>query len=169
MIKKISPNNIIQNNNNNSLKNCIKYLYITKNDKRYRFSLSKYHEKICTGYYNCYDSACKGRGKIQFDFDNIINLDLYNNTFEDKENFILTKKHTKKYEDHSYKRKEIIKNDLENSLITPEKLKNYEYLKLLLKEYAIKYKNLKFEDIYNKLMEEFPDIKITLNEEEKNK
>ena len=102
------------------MKNSIKYLYITKKDKRYRFSLSKYNENICTGYYNCYYSACKGRGKIQFDFDKIINLDLYNNTFEDKENFILTKKHSK-YEDRGCKLKEIIKNDLQNSLITPEK------------------------------------------------
>lgn len=48
-------------------------------------------------------------------------------------------------------------------------MKNYEYLKFFLKEYVIKYKNLKFEEIYNKLLDEFPDIKITLIEEEKNK
>jgi hypothetical protein len=83
------------------------------------------------------------------------------------EEFILTKKHNIAYTDHSYKRKELIKHDYANNNITYDKLKNYGYLKLFLKEFCIVHKNLKFENLYKKLLEEFPDIKITLTTEEK--
>lgn len=52
-------------------------------------------------------------------------------------------------------------------MITPEKLSNFEYLKSFIKEFCIRFKNLKFEDIYTILIEEYPFIKINLSEKEK--
>lgn len=46
-------------------------------------------------------------------------------------------------------------------------MKNYRYLKLFLKEFCIVHKELKFENLYKKLLEEFPDINITVTNEEK--
>ena len=51
--------------------------------------------------YKCYDSQCYDRGKIQYNFENINELDLNDKKFEDSENFILTKKHSKPYNEHS--------------------------------------------------------------------
>ena len=76
--------------------------------------MSKLYENSNIGYYNCYDSKCCGRGKIQFEFEKLKNLDLYNTTFE----FIHTKKHNITYENHSYKRKELIKLDIINNDVT---------------------------------------------------
>ncbi len=115
--------------NLNDIKKSIKYLYITKNKKKFRCLLSKFYENSNTGYYNCYDSKCSGRGKIQFEFDKLKNLDLYNTQFEDTEEFILTKKHNITYENHSYKRKELIKLDIINNDVTKDKIRNFSYLK----------------------------------------
>ena len=41
------------------------------------------------------------------------------------------------------------------------------YLKLFLKEFCISHKELKFENLYKKLLEEFPDINISATNEEK--
>ena len=149
-------------------KNSIKYLYIKKNDKHFRFSLSKFYEKTNTGYYNCYDTQCHARGKMQFDLDNINNYDFFNDKFEDKDSFILTKKHTISYEEHSYKRNEIIKQDFEKKEINEDKLKSLKYLKGFLKEFCIRNRYLNFDLLYNKLLEEFPIIKLLLTKEEKN-
>ena len=99
--KKINKNNDIQAINKNSknnkdekfitLKKAIKYLYIKKSEKRFRFSLSKYIENTNTGYYKCNDSQSAARGKIQYNFENINELDLNDKKFEDSENIILTK------------------------------------------------------------------------------
>lgn len=42
---------------------------------KFRFSLSKFMENSLIGYYNYYYSKCGARGKIQFNFNNINNLD----------------------------------------------------------------------------------------------
>ncbi len=55
-------NQIIQFDNNNDVikfKSSIKYLYMDKNNKKFRFTLSKYIAKTNTGYYICSDSSCK--------------------------------------------------------------------------------------------------------------
>ena len=107
--------------NNNKLKDLIKYLYMNL------YILKKgLIEKTRTDYYNCYDSRCQGRGNIQFDFNKIPGVDLYNSIFEDSAKFILTKKHNIAYSDHSYKRKALIKIDYANNNITYDKLKNYD-------------------------------------------
>ena len=153
-------------NENKHLKNRIKYLYINKNDKKFRYSLSKYISKTFTGYYNCYDSQCSARGKIQFDFEQIDNFKMLDK-FKDDEKFILTIKHNKAYEDHSYKRNKIVKTDFDNNQITEEKLKNFKYLRLFLKEFCIRNKNLKFELLFEKLLVDYPNIKLTLTNNEK--
>ena len=153
-------------NENKHLKNTIKYLYINKNDKKFRYSLSKYISKTSTGYYNCYDSQFSARGKIQFDFEQIDNFKMLDK-FKDDEKFILTIKHNKAYEDHSYKRNKIVKTDFDNNQITEEKLKNFKYLRLFLKEFCIRNKNLKFELLFEKLLVDYPNIKLTLTNNEK--
>ena len=54
-----------------------------------------------TAYYNCFDSKCGARGLILFEHE-LIDKYEFNEKFIDKENFILTKKHTKKYDNHSF-------------------------------------------------------------------
>ena len=93
-----------------------------KNKLKFRYSLSKFIQKTNTAYYNCYDSKCGARGIIKFDSNAINNYD-FNDNFKDNENFILTKKHTKNYESHSYKRNDIIKNDFINNKVTNDKFK----------------------------------------------
>ena len=146
----------------------IKYLYIEKNKLKFRYSLSKFIDKTNTAYYNCYDSTCNARGIIKFNEDNINNYD-FTDIYKDNEFFQLTKKHTKNYENHSYKRNETIKNDFNNNDITNEKLKNLNYYKLFLKEFCIRNITLRKENIYQKLLEDFGDIKIELTNEEKDK
>ena len=153
----------------NKIKKSFKYLYLKNNNKKFRFSLSKYIPETKTGYYKCYDSECKAIGKIQFNYEDILNLDLFNNIFIDNENFILTKKHSKEYINHSYKRKEIILNDIKNKKFSYEKIKDFNYLKLFLREYCIINKNLSLDNLFNKLMSENPYIEISLTKDEKNK
>ena len=81
----------------------------------------------------------------------------------------MTKKHSKDYTNHSYKRKEIILNDIKNNNISYEKLKEFSYLKMFLREYCIINKNLTLDNLFNKLMSEYPNLEISLTEEEKHK
>ena len=159
----------ISDDSNNNIKKDLKYLYLNKKDKKFRFSLSKYVPETKTGYYKCYDSQCKGRGKIQFNHDAILNLDLFNNKLEDNEKFILTKKHSKEYWNHSYKRKENILIDIKNNNFSYEKLKDFSYLKTFLREYCIINKNLSLDNLFTKLISEYPNIEISLTLDEKNK
>ena len=62
----------------------------------------------------------------------------FNGNFKDKENYTLNKKHTKKNENHSNKRNEIIKSEFTNNKITENKLENLDYCELFLKEFCIR-------------------------------
>ena len=93
----------------------------------FRYSLSKYIAKTNTRYYSCFDSRCWARGIMKFYFNEVKNKDFDFYETNNTNGFYLTKKHTKKYGDHSYKWNQIIKYDLDNNDITTFKLENLEY------------------------------------------
>ena len=133
----------------------------------FRYSLSKYIAKTYTGYYSCFDIRCGARGIMKFNFNDIKNKDFHISQTNTND-FYLTKKHTKKYEDHSYKRNQIIKYDLDNNDVTVNKLENLEYYKNFLKEYCLKNISFKKDLIYQKLIETYGEIKIKLTKDQKN-
>ena len=92
----------------------------------YRFSLSKYITKTKTAYYNCFDNNCGARGTFKLNVGITNNNNLEINNFQE-DNFYLTKKQTKTYEEHSYKINTEIKDDMKNDKVTKEKLENLEY------------------------------------------
>ena len=157
--KEKKKNNVIFDENKNLLdkfKKYIKYIFVNNDGQKYRYSLDKYKKENMTAYYVCFDSNCKGRGKIFISFNKNDDNYIYNENIV----FILTKQHTKEYQMHSYKRNEYIKTEVENNLVTYTKLQNIDYLKLYLKELCIRNKNLNKEGLYNLFQNLFPNFKI---------
>ena len=164
-----------QNNNNNTnnlenynkLKSKLKYIYVEKNDKQFRYSMDKCvisnKNKNITIYYVCYDSKCKPRCNIKFKIEDLTILNILNN-YENLFNFILTQKHNIEYHLHSYKRDIYIKNELYNITTTKDKLKNFTYLKAFIKEFCINNKSLNKAEIKNKLYDYYPNLEIELTD-----
>ena len=134
----------------------------------YRFSLSKYVAKNKTAYYNCFDSTCGARGTFKINLDNTNNINNDRNDFKNDE-FHLTKKHTKTYEEHSYKINNEIKDDMKNDKVTTDKLENLEYYKKFLKLFCLQNISLRKEIIKEKFLEIYGNIDIKLKPEEKTK
>ena len=149
----------------NKFKSYIKYFYLYKDNKKFRFSLNKYNVKNFTAYYVCYDSKCLARGKIKISFYNDKKY-IFDINYQ---NFILTKKHSIEYDLHSYKRNDYIKTEINRNLVTINKLKNLEYLKLFIKEFCIRNNNLNEETILKLFDEQFPNFEINIKDKEKSK
>ena len=84
---------------------CINFLYLKKKslikDKEnfWKYSISSLKKYNSTAYYFCSDTAFNGRGLIKYD----TALDSeYEKIKTGKEKFVLTKEHSKIYEEHSY-------------------------------------------------------------------
>ena len=138
-----------------------------KNNKKYRFSLDKYNINNKTAYYVCYDSKCEARGNIFIDYELLDNINF--DIDELDKNFKLTKKHTIKYELHSYKRNSIIKIDYDNNDIKKEKLSDFKYCKSFVKEFVIRNDFMNVDMLVKKLKNEFPFLIDNINESEKEK
>jgi len=102
-------------------------------------SLNKSYEKYLKASYYCSDTICEGR--INDAYEKIFDSN-NNETYYKFKNFNETTKHSLKYEDHKYIRKQNIRNDIE--LFSKENLirkcKDYKYCREFVKEIVIKNK-----------------------------
>ena len=102
-------------------------------------------------------STCSAKSNIKIELKNFNeNLDNINN--DNLAQFKLTKKHTKKYEAHNYKRDQYIKEDFDTNNITEEKLKNLKYLKSFVKERCIINNKLTKEELIKTINDKYPNL-----------
>ena len=126
--------------------NAIKYLEIYDEDnKLYIYSLNVYHNETKKACYRCMDTHCKAIVNVIFNSENN-KLSFYE--------FSIKRNHNFKYEEHNYIRQKFIKHDIENLTYSQikEKLKDYKYRFLYLKEIALSNFNI---GINSKKLKEF--------------
>ena len=78
-----NKNNTINLEKYNKIKSKLKYIYVEKNVKKFRYSMDKWvisnKNKNITIYYVCYDSKCKARCNIKFNIEYVTNINIINN------------------------------------------------------------------------------------------
>ena len=120
-IKKDKKDKIKKKYNKQDKPNIIKEMqyYEDYNDKQiWKYSIHSYNKNFTIIYYNCLDSKCKARAILKFNKD-----DKNMNNDINRNNFTLSQDHNISYENHSYNKLIIIKNDLETKSINEIKNK----------------------------------------------
>ena len=104
------------------------YFYETDLNEKYKYTLKtiffKKSSNQATCYYICSDSKCKGKAILECK-----NIELTNENYNIKENFIIKTSHNIEYNKHSYKRSDYMKKEFDNNNINSEKLKDIKYRK----------------------------------------
>ena len=144
------------------LKQKIKYIENNDNtNNTYKYYLNKFYIPTLTANYNCLDSKCKGRLRIEYVF---IDGDFKDITISQKINIA---EHDIKYTNHNYIRDTLIKSYIEQygTKTIINKCKGFNYLINFIKEYGIinfNY-NLKGTELKQKLLNNYNDLKINYN------
>ena len=157
MYSLIIKKKIIKENNN--IEKLRYYEYIT-NNILYKYALRKIYNNNNTIYYICADTHCKGRLKVQYNFN------LNDTTIEKYEikNVELTNEHNLDIEEHNYYINNQIKQDLKYKAVTylQEKKNNINYLINIIKEEGLKNQNVDstVESLYNFIKNKYADLKL---------